>query len=372
MKILVTGAYGFIGKNLCFHLKESGFTDLIKIGSESSIEDLREGLNAADFIFHLAGVNRPEIDEDFTRINLDMTSDLVNELLAAGKQTPILLSSSIKSLDDSKYGRSKAGAEKILSTYHIKSNADVFIYRLPNVFGKWCKPNYNSVVATFCYNITRGLPISINDPATKLDLVHIDTVCDVFLRHLQPNAESSESLFQDIQQVYSVTLNEIVRLLESFRDNQSSLVIEDVGSGFIRDLYSTFISYYSSREFSYEIPNYEDSRGDFSELLKTKHAGQFSYFTAFPGVTRGGHYHHTKNEKFFVIRGLARFRFKHIVTGELFELEVQGGDNKVVETIPGWTHDITNVGETELIVMLWANEIFNKDKPDTFAEKLNF
>lgn len=371
MRILVTGAYGFLGKNLCFFLQENGFNDVIKIGSKSSIEDLRHGLSVTDFIFHLAGANRPEVDDDFARINLDMTEFLVNELLAAGKQVPILFSSSIKSSTDSKYGKSKAGAEKILCSYHEKSNADVFIYRLPNVFGKWSKPNYNSVVATFCHNIAHGLPIVINDHDTKLDLVHIDVVCDLFLRHLAPEVELSNSLFQDIQPVYSVTLVEIVRLLESFRDNQTSLVMEDVGSGFIRALYSTFISYYSQSDFAYTTPSYEDPRGSFSELLKTKNAGQFSYFTAHPGVTRGGHYHHTKTEKFFVIRGLARFRFRNIVTGELFELEAQGGENQVVETIPGWAHDITNVGETELIVMLWANEIFDKEKPDTIARKLN-
>ncbi|OCH37506.1 UDP-2-acetamido-2,6-beta-L-arabino-hexul-4-ose reductase [Aliivibrio fischeri] len=367
MKILVTGANGFIGKNLCFQLEEQGFTDLIKIDRSNSTEELNEALKSADFIYHLAGVNRPQNDDEFKLGNADLTSHIISKLKELNRTTPILLTSSIQAEQSNAYGVSKALAEDALNSYAEQSGAKVYIYRLPNVFGKWCRPNYNSVVATFCNNVVNDLPLTINDPSAKVNLVYIDTVCEYFIHHLSNDEQSGE---QSIKPIYPTTVGDIATALESFKASKTSLVTENVGTGFLRALYSTYISYYSPEQFSYTIPAYTDPRGSFCELLKTKDAGQFSFFTAHPGITRGGHYHHTKNEKFLVIKGEAKFRFEHIATGECYELDVTGEDYKVVETVPGWTHDVTNIGESELVVMLWANEIFDREKPDTFMKPL--
>ncbi|MEZ9859222.1 NAD-dependent epimerase/dehydratase family protein [Vibrio splendidus] len=367
MKILVTGAQGFIGKNLCFQLEEQGFIDIIKIDRGHSLQELDDALETADFIYHLAGINRPKNDNEFKQGNVDLTSHIVTKLSELNRATPILLTSSIQADQTNPYGVSKAQAEDVVSEYGIQSQAKVYIYRLPNVFGKWCRPNYNSMVATFCHNVANDLPLTINDPAAKVNLVYIDTVCEHFIHHLNHDEQSGE---QQIKPIYPTTVGEVANALESFKESKSSLITENVGSGFLRALYSTYISYYSPEQFSYTVPAYTDPRGSFCELLKTKEAGQFSFFTAHPSITRGGHYHHSKNEKFLVIKGQARFRFEHISTGECYELDVTGDDYRVVETVPGWTHDVTNIGDLELIVMLWANEIFDRDNPDTFAKPL--
>lgn len=367
MKILITGASGFIGKNLCFQLEEQGFIDLIKIDRSNSIEELNEALESAEFIYHLAGINRPQNDDDFKLGNADLTSYIVSKLEELNRATPILLTSSIQAEQSNAYGVSKASAENALNSYAEQSGAKTYIYRLPNVFGKWCRPNYNSVVATFCYNIVNDLPLTINDPSAKVNLVYIDTVCEHFIHHLNNDEVAGK---QSIKPIYPTTVGEIASVLESFKASKVSLITENVGTGFLRALYSTYISHYSPEQFSYTVPAYTDPRGTFCELLKTKEAGQFSFFTAHPGITRGGHYHHTKNEKFLVIKGQAKFKFKHIATDESYELNIIGDDYRVVETVPGWTHDVTNIGESELIVMLWANEIFDREKPDTFAKPL--
>ncbi|GIU32389.1 NAD-dependent epimerase/dehydratase family protein [Shewanella sp. MBTL60-007] len=367
MKILVTGANGFIGKNLCFQLEEQGFTDIVKIDRDNSTHELDSALESVDFIYHLAGINRPKTEDEFTKGNVDLTSRIVSKLKELNRQTPILLTSSIQAEHSNPYGVSKALAEDAVNQYAEQSKAKVFIYRLPNVFGKWCRPNYNSVVATFCHNVANDLPLVINDPAAKINLVYIDTVCEHFIHHLTNDEPSGE---QSIKPIYPTTVGDIANALESFKESKTSLVTENVGTGLSRALYSTYISYYSPEQFSYTVPSYIDPRGSFCELLKTKEAGQFSFFTAHPGVTRGGHYHHTKNEKFLVIKGEAKFKFEHIATGECYSLDVTGDDYRVVETVPGWTHDVTNTGDSELIVMLWANEIFDREKPDTFAKPL--
>lgn len=367
MKILVTGVNGFIGKNLCFQLEEQGFADIIKIDRTHSIQELDTALESVDFIYHLAGVNRTKNEDEFKQGNVDLTTHIVSRLQELNRQTPILLTSSIQAAQESPYGVSKALAEEAVNQYAKQSQAKVYIYRLPNVFGKWCRPNYNSVVATFCHNVVNDLPLTINDPSAKVNLVYIDTVCEHFIHHLSNDEQSGE---QSIKPIYPTTVGDIATALESFKASKISLVTENVGTGFLRALYSTYISYYSPEHFSYNVPAYTDPRGSFCEFLKTKEAGQFSFFTAHPGITRGGHYHHSKNEKFLVIKGQAKFKFEQIATGERYELNVTGGDYRVVETVPGWTHDVTNIGESELIVMLWANEIFDREKPDTFAKPL--
>jgi UDP-2-acetamido-2,6-beta-L-arabino-hexul-4-ose reductase len=242
------------------------------------------------------------------------------------------------------------------------------VFRLPGVFGKWCKPNYNSVVATFCNNIARDLPISINNRDVKLSLVYVDDVIDEFVSLILKHSAGYK--YCEVYPMYEVTLGQLAGCIESFKYSRKSLVTEKVGHGFMRSLYATYISYLPPEKFTYELPVYSDPRGKFVEMLKTKDSGQFSYFTAHPGVTRGGHYHHTKSEKFLVIRGQALFRFRNVINGERYEVSVEGGVPRVVETIPGWTHDITNIGNEELVVMLWANEIFDRSNPDTIADKV--
>ncbi|MDK6410146.1 capsular polysaccharide biosynthesis protein CapF [Escherichia coli] len=367
MKILVTGANGFIGRNLCLRLEELGYKDLIRIDRESTKQDLEQGLQDADFIYHLAGINRPKTDDEFISGNSDLTKHIVEYLLSIGKNTPIMLSSSIQAELNNAYGVSKAVAESYVQKYAAVSGSSYYIFRYPNVFGKWCKPNYNSFIATFCYNISNDIEITINDASAPVKLVYIDDVCTDAIALLSGTVESG---YKVVAPIYSTTVGEVAELIYSFKNSRSTLITEAVGAGFTRALYSTWLSYLPAEKFAYKVPFYGDARGVFCEMLKTPSAGQFSFFTAHPGITRGGHYHHSKNEKFLVIRGQACFKFEHVITGERYELQVSSGEFKIVETVPGWTHDITNIGTDELIVMLWANEIFNRDEPDTIARPL--
>tara|TARA_R110001583_G_scaffold15260_1_gene62944 strand:- start:6747 stop:7853 length:1107 start_codon:yes stop_codon:yes gene_type:complete len=368
MNILVTGANGFIGRNLCVFLSEAGYNNISTITREDTQDDILAKTVKADFIYHLAGVNRPENDAEFKEGNTDFTSLIINELIACDKKTPIVFTSSTQAELDNAYGLSKAGAESLLKIYQDTAGADVFIYRLPNVFGKWCRPNYNSAVATFCYNTINNLPIMVNNAEAKLNLVYIDDVCNNFIRLLDPTIQKTSRF--EVSPVYQSTVGEVVLLLKKFKESRDTLISERVGTEFIRALYSTYVSYFSPEQFAYSVTRHSDERGTFVEMLKTKDSGQFSFFTAHPGVTRGGHYHHTKTEKFLVIKGEASYKFRNIVTDEFYELLVTGEDSKIVETAPGWTHDITNVGKDEMIVMLWANEIFDRDNPDTFAREI--
>lgn len=367
MKIVVTGAKGFIGKNLCVMLREHGHQDIVEVDRETSREILAKYLCEADFVYHLAGINRPKDDTEFQQGNADLTCFITEQLKQFSKQVPLVVSSSIQAERDNAYGQSKRLAEQAVEQYGVNTGASYYIYRFPNVFGKWCKPNYNSFVATFCYNILNDLDITINDPLTPVNLVYIDDLCQSLISLL---AGSANSGFKSILPEYSTTVGEVASLLRAFKNSRDNLVTENVGSGFCRALYSTYLSYMSPEQFSYSIPSYVDQRGGFSEMLKTKEAGQFSFFTAHPGITRGGHYHHTKNEKFLVVRGKALFKFEHIASGERYELQTDSRSPRIVETVPGWSHDITNIGDEEIIVMLWANEIFNREAPDTFASPL--
>ena len=242
------------------------------------------------------------------------------------------------------------------------------LYRLANVFGKWSRPDYNSAVATFCHNIARGLPIRVDNPSAPVHLVYIDDVIAELLRFLSEPGQGAR--LAEAGPVYTTTVGELAHQIEAFRDVRSSLVTERVGTGLVRALYATYVSFLPPESFSYGVPKYSDARGMFVEMLKTPDCGQFSFFTAHPGITRGGHYHHTKTEKFLVIKGRAKYRFRHLITDETFQVDSHGDEPLVVETIPGWAHDITNTGDEELVVMLWANEIFDRQKPDTVASKV--
>lgn len=368
MNILVTGASGFIGQNLCFFLSEAGYKNISTITREDTQDAILTKVAQADFIYHLAGVNRPKTDIEFKVGNTDLTALIINELIALEKKTPIVLSSSIQAELDNAYGVSKANAENIVNEYQMKTGADIFIYRLSNVFGKWCRPNYNSAIATFCHNTINDLPITIHNAEAELSLVYVDDVCKNFLRLIDPIISKNDKC--EVTPIYQTTVGDVIELLNRFKASRQSLVTEKVGTEFIRALYSTYVSYLSPEQFAYSVTRHSDERGTFVEMLKTKDAGQFSFFTAHPGITRGGHYHHTKTEKFLVIKGSASFKFRHIVTSETYELFVNGENSTIVETAPGWSHDITNVGKDEMIVMLWANEIFDRENPDTINFKV--
>ncbi len=370
MRVLITGANGFIGKNLKLHLLERKDIQIICFTRSDDLSLLPGMLQEVDFVFHLAGVNRPQNPEEFTTDNVKLTQALCQFACTlattTGKKIPIVYASSIQVESDNLYGQSKRVAENELLVARQSHHLPVHIFRLPNVFGKWSKPNYNSAVATFCYNIARGLPIQVHDPATPLTLVYIDDVIGRFIQ-LMDGHEADVDGFASILPQYKTTVGKLAGQIQAFKESRSTLKTERVGTGLVRALYATYVSYLPVEKFAYTLPAYIDPRGTFVEMLKTPDAGQFSYFTAHPGATRGGHYHHSKTEKFLVIRGRARFKFRHMQSGEAYELITTGDKPEIVETVPGWTHDITNIGSDEMIVMLWANEIFNIEKPDTFS-----
>jgi UDP-2-acetamido-2,6-beta-L-arabino-hexul-4-ose reductase len=368
MRILITGSRGFIGKNLRVRLGELKAYEIAEFTRNDSEESLPELIKDVDAIIHLAGENRPKDPLDFARVNSGLTEAICNAIRLAGKPIPLVLTSSTQAEQDNPYGRSKRSAELAVERLAKDTGNPVKIYRLPGVFGKWSRPDYNSVVATFCHNIANDLPIQINDPATRIHLVYVDEVVLSFIADLNGMAPGLH--WGTVEPEYSITLGELADQIRAFGNCRTTLVSERVGSGLVRALYASYVSYLPPEKFLYELPRYSDERGVFVEILKTPDTGQFSYFTAHPGVTRGGHYHHTKSEKFLVIKGAARFRFRNVVTDEAYEFFTSGSTPQVVETIPGWVHDITNISDEEMVVMLWANEIYNRDCPDTIASEV--
>ena len=370
--ILITGANGFVGKNLQLHLSERKDVQVRCFTRANTVDELPALLNGADFVFHLAGVNRPQDPAAFVVGSAGLTQALCTALAqvatTTGRKVPVAFASSIQAAQDNAYGQSKRAAEDALFALQHEYGVPVHVFRLPNVFGKWARPNYNSAVATFCHNTARGLPITVNDPAASLTLVYVDDVVQRFI-HLLDGADAALDAagFATVAPQYSTTVGALAAQIQAFKESRNNLVTERVGTGLVRALYSTYVSYLPVEEFAYTVPQHGDARGVFVEMLKTPDCGQFSYFTAHPGITRGGHYHHSKTEKFLVIKGCARFKFRHMHTGETHTLDTSGEQAQVVETVPGWTHDITNIGSDELVVMLWANEIFDRERPDTFA-----
>ena len=363
MKVLVTGSNGFIAKNLIEHLKREEEIELYLLSKKDSVNLLKAYVKEVDFIFHLAGVNRPENVHEFYEGNSNLTKIIVDTLKVANKTTPIVLSSSTQAELDNDYGKSKLEAEKLLLDYAKETKANISIYRLPNVFGKWSKPNYNSVISTWCYNIANDLEIQVNNRDAELNLVYVDDVVNSFIEKLK--SEHTDN-YCEIETIYKKTLGEIEKLLYEFKENRKTLVIPNVASGFKRALYATYLSYLSTDNFSYELKGHKDDRGTFYEILKTQDSGQFSLSTTVPGILRGNHYHHTKNEKFLVVKGEALIEFKHIITNEIISYKVSDKKMEVVEMIPGYTHNIKNIGNEEMLLFLWANETFDQDNPDTY------
>jgi UDP-2-acetamido-2,6-beta-L-arabino-hexul-4-ose reductase len=365
MHIAITGADGFIGKNLRLRLQELGYVNVVSITRNTPDSALISILQKSDFVFHLAGVNRTEDARDFTAGNVELTARVCQILGAAPQAVPLCFASSTQAVMDNPYGRSKRAAELEVESYHQSSGAPVFVFRLPNVFGKWCRPNYNSAVATFCHNLARKIPISVHDADAPLRLVYIDDVIDEFVRLLNPATRNSVAT--EVQPSYETTVGEVANLLIGFVESRRTQMIGRVGTGLSRALYATYQSYLPPDDFAYHLHVHTDQRGIFAEMLKTADCGQFSFFTAHAGVTRGEHYHHTKTEKFLVIRGTARFSFRHVLSNETYEILTGLDASLVVETVPGWAHNITNIGSDEMIVLLWANEVFDPSRPDTVA-----
>lgn len=369
MRILVTGANGFIGKNLVVKLGELADYEVLCFKRDDSIDTLNQFVGLADAVIHLAGVNRPVDASEFNVGNADLTTHVCVAIRATGRMIPLVLASSTQADLPNAYGASKLAAELAVQKLAADTHNPCVIYRLPNVFGKWCKPNYNSAVATFCHNIANDLPIQVSDASVDLNLVYVDDVVNRFIQNISNLAAGLQQ--GAVTPTYKINLGDLVAQIEAFKNCRTSLISEPVGTGLTRALYATYVSYLPPTKFTYDVPVHGDERGVFVELLKTQDSGQFSFFTAHAGITRGGHYHHTKTEKFLVIKGKARFGFRHVLTGAFYEVLTSGDLPQVVETVPGWAHDITNVGQDEMVVMLWANEIFDRQSPDTIAMKVN-
>ena len=377
-KILITGSDGFVAKNLILTLKEKNNFDLIFFNKSNTTEDLKAFIMSSNFIIHLAGENRPINEEDFYNVNHGLTKLVCEIAKSTGKKIPILFFSSMQESLDNLYGKSKKQGEQQVIKYNKETGNKVIVYRPPGIFGKWCKPNYNSVVATFCNNIANNETIKVNDENKNLDLVYIDDLVKLVIGDLNDffNLDKisqdfkNKIVWKEIFPLHQITLGQLANKIKSFKDSRESLIIGKVGIGLDRALYSTYLTYLPKDQFSYKVESHIDERGSFVEMLKTENSGQFSFFTAHPGVTRGGHYHHSKTEKFLVIQGHAKYGFRNIDTNEYFEINTKGDQNLIVETIPGWSHDITNIGKDSLIVMLWANEIFDRSNPDTFASEV--
>lgn len=365
MKILVTGAKGFIGRNLVAELRNRGYQDIFVYDIGSTSEDLNEYCRHADFVYHLAGINRPKNNKEFMEGNLGFTSSLLGSLKEHNNPSTIVFSSSIQAALDNPYGESKKAGEDILFTYGREEGVKVLVFRLPNVFGKWCKPNYNSVIATFCHNIARDMPITINDPNVVMNLVYVDDVVDELINTLQGKGNTVDP-FCRVPVVYSSTLGEIADLLHSFRSSRDDLSIPDFSDQFIKKLYSTYMSYLPEDKFDYKLKMNVDDRGSFTEFLKIPDRGQISINISRPGITKGNHWHHTKTEKFLVVQGRGVIRFRKIDSSEQIEYFVSGDELNVIDIPPGYTHNIENLGDTDMVTVMWVNECYDPDTPDTF------
>ena len=396
MKILVTGAAGFVGKNLAEALKNirdgkdrthPGITvdKLWLYDIDSPAEMLEEACRECDFVFNLAGVNRPKDPKEFLEGNFGFASKLIELLKKNANIAPVMISSSIQATCigryDSDYGRSKKAGEELMFSYAEETGAKVLVYRFPNLFGKWCKPNYNSAVATFANNIANDLPITVNDPAVELELLYIDDLIDEMLSALEGREHRCE--FDGIRTVltdggrycaapvtHRVTLGEIVRLLESFRDQPKTLMMPEIPCGsFAKKLYSTYLSYLPREKAAFALDMKSDARGSFTELLKTEKCGQFSVNVSLPGITKGQHWHNTKWEFFIVVSGRGLIEQRKIGTDEVLRFEVSGEKIEAIHMLPGYTHNIINLSDTDnLVTVMWANELFDPNKPDTFFE----
>lgn len=382
MNILVTGAKGFVGRNLVSQLHNIGSgkakehalsgksLTVFEYDLDSDLSDLDSYCRQADFVFNLAGVNRPKDRTEFMEGNFGFASTLLSALKKHNNTCPVMISSSVQAALDNPYGESKRAGEQLLFDYGRETGAKVLVYRFPNVFGKWCRPNYNSAVATFCYNIARDLPIQVNDPDVVMNLVYVDDVVDELVAALN-GEEHRTGDYCEVPVMHTITLGGIVELITGFKDMHTDLSVPDLGDAFTKKLYSTYLSYLPEEKFIYPLKMNVDERGSFTEIIRTSDRGQFSVNISKPGVTKGQHWHHTKNEKFVVISGHGLIQLRKIGSEEIIEFEVSGDRMEAVEMIPGYTHNIINLSEREnLVTVMWCNECFDSRKPDTYFEKV--
>ena len=377
MKILITGAKGFVGHNLVSELenircrKDKTFElnpdfTILQYDIDTDPALLDEYCHEADFVFHLAGVNRPKDPKEFMTGNFGFTSMLLDTLKKHNNNCTVMLSSSIQAILDNPYGKSKKAGEELLFVYGRETGAKVLVYRFPNVFGKWCRPNYNSAIATFCNNIAQNLPIMINDRKAELHLVYIDDVVTKLIHALE-GKENTQNNYSEVAVTYTATLWRIVDLLYSFKESRKNLCVPDMEDGFSKKLYSTYLSYLPTDSFSYPLKMNTDSRGSFTEFLKSSDKGQVSINISKPGITKGNHWHHSKNEKFLVVSGKGIIRFRKIDSNEIYEYRVSGDKLEVVDIPTGYTHNIENLGDEDMVTVMWVNEVFDPKHPDTFS-----
>lgn len=369
MKILVTGAKGFVGKNLTAELKNKGFSDVLEFDADDDKALLDRYAENCEFVFHLAGVNRPEAEKEFMEGNFGFAAELTELLKKHGNKSPVLVSSSIQAERDNPYGISKRAGEELLQSYGRETGAPVYIYRLPNLFGKWSKPNYNSVVATYCHNISRDMEIQISNPDACLTLCYIDDVIEEFLRALEGNPTRKDK-YCCVPVTHTVRLGELAEVIKSFKQSRAGLSIPHMEDQLTKKLYSTYLSFLPEDKFSYDLKMNVDGRGCFTEFIRTPERGQISVNVSKPGVTKGNHWHHSKNEKFLVVNGEGVVRFRKINTDKIIEYKVSGSRLQVIDIPPGYTHSIVNTGSSELVTVMWASECFNPAKPDTFYEEV--
>ena len=369
MKVLVTGSSGFIGQNLIARLRECKDNIIFPYDLNSTAEELDLFTKECDFVFHLAGVNRPKEEKEFLEGNFGFTSVLLNKLKEHNNLCPIMISSSIQAAINNPYGISKKAGEDLLFEYGKETGAKVIVYRFENVFGKWCRPNYNSAVATFSYNIANDLPITINDPNVEMRLIYIDDLVNELLNALH-GKETMSGRFAKVEPVYKVKLGYIAELLHSFKESRSNLSVPQLVDPFVKKLYSNYLSYLPQNGFIYDLQMNIDNRGSFTEFLKTNDRGQVSINISKPGINKGNHWHHTKTEKFLVVSGKGVIRFRKVGTSEVIEYFVSGEKLQVLDVPPGYTHNIENLGNQDMVTVMWVNEIFDKDKPDTIFEEV--
>lgn len=365
MKILVTGANGFIGKNLIEELKNNGYQEIFEVTRQTEPLLFESYINKCDFIFHLAGVNRPEDESEYIKGNYNFSNQLIDLLRKHNKKVPILVASSTQAESDNPYGKSKKLMEELLFQYKQAMGAPVYVYRLPNIFGKWSKPNYNSVVSTFCHNIVRGLPIELHNQNSVLNLCYIDDVLEEFIRALNGHPTFSNQ-YCVIPVVYNISLKRLADLIRSFKNSRTDLYIADMNDSLTKKLYSTYLSFLPIDQFSYDLKMNIDNRGSFTEFIRTLHGGQVSVNVSKPGIIKGNHWHHSKNEKFLVVSGDGLIRFRELGSDNIIEYFVSGEKLQVVDIPTGYAHSIVNTGENDLITIIWVNECFDPVKPDTY------
>lgn len=367
MNLLITGSQGFIGKNLVSHLENRGGHTLFLCGRQTTGTELKTYLLHCDFIFHLAGVNRPSNPLEFEEVHRDFTAEIIRQLKENGNRCPILAASSIQAASDTPYGKSKQSMEELLLSHNQLTGAPVIIYRLPNVFGKWCRPFYHSVVATFCWQIARSQSICVDEKNPVLRLVHIDDVVGEFIKNISTPPETSCFEFKDIPDRYSVSLNEIVKKLQAFYNARATLTLPSLEAPFDRKLYSTYLSYLPEGGFDYFPDIKSDTRGFFCEMLKSDSFGQLSVSRTKPGIVRGSHWHHTKHEKFLVVQGEGMIRFRKTEGKEITCYPVSGLIPQMVEVPPGYTHTLENTGTADMVTLIWCSESFDTENPDTYS-----